>query len=162
MLLSGCATAYDRVTKVKTLEEAKVALQGSAPTVINQHPPNAEAWYFGWQHCVLFIDGVQRWSKSVEQTGVKASEAATVDCSLEAFRIDEAEGQPNPVLGELNGATTLDEARAQARTPTSVEKPMVDVERWFFGESRCALFVKGKLTSTHIDRNGLRATCAVE
>lgn len=162
MLLSGCATAYDRVMMVKTLEEAKTALQGAAPTVINQHPPNAEAWYFGWQRCVLFIDGIHRWSKSVEQTGVKASEAATVDCSLEAFRINEAEALPNPVLGELNGATTLDEARAKARTPSEVEKPMNDVERWYFGMSRCALFVKGKLTSTHIDRNGLRATCAVE
>lgn len=94
MLLSGCATAFDRVTKVKTLDEAKTALEGAAPTVINQHPPNAEAWYFGWQHCVLFIDGVRRWSKSVSQTGVKASEAATVDCSLEAFRIAEAEEKP--------------------------------------------------------------------
>lgn len=39
---------------------------------------------------------------------------------------------------------------------------MADVERWYFGESRCALFVKGKLTSTQIDPTGLRATCAVE
>lgn len=161
MLLSGCVTTFDRVAAAKTLDEAKVALRGEAPTAINQHPPNAEAWYFGWQQCVLFVDGTQRWRKTVTQTGVKLSERATVDCSPEALEEEEAEHQPNPVLPELNSATTLDEARERARAPSTIERPMTDVERWYFSESRCALFVKGRLVTTHIVK-GMKATCAVE
>lgn len=162
MLLSGCVTTFDRVATAKTLDEAKAALKGEAPTVINQHPPNAEAWYFGWQQCVLFVDGTQRYRRTITQTGVKASERATVDCSPEAVAAEEAEREPNPVLAELNGATTLDEARERARAPSTVERPLNDVERWYFGENRCALFVKGKLVTTHIVFKGMKATCAVE
>lgn len=90
MLLSGCVTTFERVKASKTLDAAKLALNGESPTAINPHPPNAEAWYFGWQQCVLFVEGKLRLAKTVKQTGVKVSERATVDCSLEALAAEQA------------------------------------------------------------------------
>ena len=91
----GCATAYERVAATKSIAEAQQALGSERPTAVNPYPPRAEAWYFGWQHCVLFIDGKLRWSKSVTQTGVGFYEKDTVDCSVRKW---EAENGPLDAL----------------------------------------------------------------
>lgn len=159
VIMSGCATTFERVVAVKTLDEAKAILGAEKPTAINEHPPNAESWYFGWQQCVLFIDGKQRLTKTVSQTGVARADLATVDCSLDAFK---EQSSATPYLRELRGAETLEEANARAQTPTAIEKPFDGVERWFYGAHRCAVFVRGKLTQTRVVAEGERATCAVD
>ena len=85
LVLTGCATAFERVSAVKTLPEAREALGRTQLVAVNQHSPTAESWYFDWQHCILFVGGRRRWTKSIEETGVKNAERKTVDCSLEAF-----------------------------------------------------------------------------
>jgi hypothetical protein len=81
VLLQGCATTFDRVQAARTLDEARAALRGEAPTAITPYPPNAEAWYFGWQRCVLFVDGKKRLVRTMEETGVAFAKRGTVDCS---------------------------------------------------------------------------------
>ncbi|MGV3621805.1 MAG: hypothetical protein ACO1OB_13360 [Archangium sp.] len=60
---AGCASVYDRVKATGSIEEGRAALQGYEPA-ITPYPPNAEAWYFGRNECVLFVDGKLRVSKS--------------------------------------------------------------------------------------------------
>lgn len=65
---SSCVpSTYARVRQVSTIEQARQELRGEQPS-ITQYPPNAEAWYFGKNECVLFIDGVLRFSKSTFKT----------------------------------------------------------------------------------------------
>ncbi|MFZ5445244.1 MAG: hypothetical protein ACOZQL_34960 [Myxococcota bacterium] len=63
VLLGACATPYARVKDAKTIEQAR-ALLGSYEPKVTPYPPNAEAWYFGKNECVLFVDGALRLSKS--------------------------------------------------------------------------------------------------
>jgi hypothetical protein len=68
VLLSGCATTpFAKVKEAKTIEAARALLDGYEPS-ITPYPPNAEAWYFGRNECVLFVDGKVRLSKSSETT----------------------------------------------------------------------------------------------
>jgi len=64
LLLAGCAASpWIKVKDAKTIEEARALLDGTTPQV-TPYPPNAEAWYFGKNECVLFLDGKLRVSKS--------------------------------------------------------------------------------------------------
>ena len=64
VFVSSCGpSVFTRVSKAKTIEQARLELRGEAPT-ITSYPPNAEAWYFGKNECVLFVDGVVRVSKT--------------------------------------------------------------------------------------------------
>lgn len=66
-LLTACATPFAQVSKAKTIEEARQLL-GSYQPQVTQYPPNAEAWYFGNNECVLFVDGILRLGKSSQTT----------------------------------------------------------------------------------------------
>ncbi|MDP1826070.1 MAG: hypothetical protein Q8L48_22585 [Archangium sp.] len=78
-LLAGCATPWLQVKDAKTIEEARKQLGSYTPSV-TPYPPNAEAWYFGKNECVLFIDGKVRFSKSswhwTERDGVRINAPA--------------------------------------------------------------------------------------
>ena len=80
--LAGCVTPYERVKDLKTIEAARAELGRTQLVAINQFPPNGEAWYFDWQHCVLYVDGKFRMSMAITQTGKGPKE--TVECSPEA------------------------------------------------------------------------------
>ncbi|MFT3711847.1 MAG: hypothetical protein QM817_29765 [Archangium sp.] len=85
LLLTGCVSAFERVRQTDTIEQARRVLKGETPTSITKYPPNAEAWYFGKNQCVLFVDGKQReWRSSIteaEQGHVLPSEVQAVLCS---------------------------------------------------------------------------------
>lgn len=76
LLLAACATPWARVKDAKTIEAARALLGGYEPQVTT-YPPNAEAWYFGKNECVLFVDGALRLSKSsyTSHDGVSARAA---------------------------------------------------------------------------------------
>ena len=64
LFASSCGpSVFTRVSKARTLEQARLELRGEEPT-ITPYPPNAEAWYFGKNECVLFVDGVIRVTKT--------------------------------------------------------------------------------------------------
>lgn len=64
MLGSSCGpSVYERVKNAHDLDTARSQLRGVEPS-ITKYPPNAEAWYFGKNECVLFIDGKVRLSRS--------------------------------------------------------------------------------------------------
>ena len=82
---SGCAASpFAQVAKARTIEEARKLLGDTRP-MVTPYPPNAEAWYFGKNECVLFVDGKVRLSKSsYTQKGdneVPASKEAQVLCA---------------------------------------------------------------------------------
>jgi hypothetical protein len=71
-LLAGCATPYAKVKTAKTIDEARSYLGDYQPEVL-PYPPNAEAWYFGRNECVLFIDGKLRMSKDTYSQRVSST-----------------------------------------------------------------------------------------
>jgi hypothetical protein len=85
LLLAGCAASpWVKVKDAKTIEEARTLLGGTTPQV-TPYPPNAEAWYFGKNECVLFVDGKLRFSKSsysvTDETPVRDAKQQQVLCT---------------------------------------------------------------------------------
>jgi hypothetical protein len=58
-LVSCSGAAFNRVKNARTLEEARAKLEGYTPEVTH-YGTEAEAWYFGSDACVLFVDGMLR------------------------------------------------------------------------------------------------------
>lgn len=66
LLLASCATPYAQVKTAKTIEQARELLNGYEPSV-TRYSASVEAWYFGRNECVLFVDGQLRLSRDMHQ-----------------------------------------------------------------------------------------------
>lgn len=67
LLLCGCAgTTWQKVADTDSIEDARAELGSYAPDVVH-YGKNAEAWYFGQTHCVLFVDGKKVKVRSMRQ-----------------------------------------------------------------------------------------------
>lgn len=84
LLATACASPWASVKNAKTLDEARALLGGYQPSV-ETYGPTTEAWYFGKNECVLFVDGRLRVSKSsyteTESGRVASSKQQQVVCS---------------------------------------------------------------------------------
>lgn len=64
VMLIGCSgAAFNRVKDARTIEDARAKLDGYQPEVTS-YGPDAEAWYFGNEACVLFVNGMNRLTQS--------------------------------------------------------------------------------------------------
>lgn len=68
LAVAGCAapSPFTRVKTASSIDDARAKLDGYEPKV-KHYGPNAEAWYFVNDDCVLFVDGQVRMTRAAAE-----------------------------------------------------------------------------------------------